>query len=127
MRKILTDKQVAWAYKMWCIGYTQEQIGDALFVHARTVFNALSKRRKVRPVLVAPPEILSSDLEGIHNTSRIISVEGYKAFTGTMLIKHRYFASEIIDGQWLYKPDTDCWYCGGKSYPAEICEVLEVV
>ena len=53
---------------------------------------------------------------------KMIMVEGYKAFRGTMAIGD--FVS--ITGDWLYKPDTDCWYCKGKSYPAEFCEVLEV-
>ena len=53
---------------------------------------------------------------------KIIEVEGYKAFRGSMVIGNR----TIICGEWLYKPDCDCWYCGGKSYPAELCEILEV-
>lgn len=60
---------------------------------------------------------------------RIISVEGYKAFRGYMRITPRntaYFPHEVY-GDWLYKPDTDCWYCNGLSYPADVCtiEVIE--
>lgn len=56
---------------------------------------------------------------------KIISVEGYKAFTGCMRIDWR-IAVERICGDWLYRPDTNCWYCNGESYPAECCTILEV-
>lgn len=53
--------------------------------------------------------------------------EGYRFFTGTMLIIHPDpdTPPEKISGHWLYKPETGCWYCGGMSYPAEICEIKE--
>lgn len=53
--------------------------------------------------------------------------EGYRFFTGTMLILHPDpdTPPEKISGHWLYKPETGCWYCGGISYPAEICEIKE--
>ena len=55
--------------------------------------------------------------------------EGYRFFTGTMLILHPDpdTPPENISGHWLYKPETDCWYCGGMSYPAEVCEIKEGV
>ena len=59
----------------------------------------------------------------------MIRVEGYKAFHGTMKIKPKtnifkepYF---IEDKDWLYKPDTDCWYGDGRSIPADVCEPIE--
>lgn len=60
----------------------------------------------------------------------MIKVEGYKAFHGTMKItptgaavfKEPWF---IYDKDWLYKPDTDCWYGDGRSFSAEICEPIE--
>ena len=60
----------------------------------------------------------------------MIKVEGYKAFHGTMKIvpksgaifKEPYF---IVDKDWLYKPDTNCWYGDGRSVSAEICEPME--
>jgi hypothetical protein len=58
----------------------------------------------------------------------MIKVEGYKAFHGDMKIipKNRlYHAFYVLDKDWLYKPDTDCWYGNGRSYPAEICEVVK--
>ena len=55
----------------------------------------------------------------------MIKVEGYKAFRGVMKIvpKRLGWDSYEVEGEWLYKPDTDCWYNGGSSYPASICEV----
>lgn len=60
----------------------------------------------------------------------MIRVEGYKAFHGDMKItpaegaffKEPWF---ICDKDWLYRPDTDCWYGNGQSLPAEICEPIE--
>ena len=53
----------------------------------------------------------------------MIAVEGYKAFSGEMRITPKYSNSQpyTVTGDWLYKPDTNCWYCKGSSYPAEIC------
>lgn len=57
----------------------------------------------------------------------MIKVEGFKAFRGTMKIvpKRLGWESFEIKGDWLYKPEYDCWYNGDSSYPASICEVLE--
>lgn len=56
----------------------------------------------------------------------MIKVEGYKAFRGTMLITPRNPAFEPFTqtGDWLYKPEYNCWYGCGRSYPAEVCEVI---
>jgi hypothetical protein len=59
---------------------------------------------------------------------RIISVEGYKAFHGDMLITAQNTAFNsfyISDKDWLYKPDTNCWYGAGRSFPADICTPIE--
>lgn len=58
--------------------------------------------------------------------SRIIVVEGYKAFFGIMRIRPVVGRAFEVYGDWLYRPDTGCWYCKGRSYPAEVCEVLVV-
>ncbi len=57
----------------------------------------------------------------------MIKVEGYKAFRGIMKIvpKRLGFEPFEIEGDWLYKPETDCWYDGSSSYPASICEVAD--
>lgn len=56
----------------------------------------------------------------------MIEVEGYKTFKGVMRIvpKNVLFTPFEVKGDWLYKPETDCWYNGGSSYPASICEVV---
>lgn len=57
----------------------------------------------------------------------MIKVCGYKAFRGKMLIspKGNIRPPFIVDGDWLYKPEYDCWYSGASSYPADICEIIE--
>lgn len=55
----------------------------------------------------------------------MIKVEGYKAFHGNMLITPASGApSFVICGDWLYKPDTDCWYGAGQSFPADVCKIV---
>lgn len=41
-----------WAYDMWCLGYTQQQIGDAMGVCKKTVGNMLRGKTRIRPKLV---------------------------------------------------------------------------
>ena len=58
----------------------------------------------------------------------MIKVEGYKAFHGTMKVSPNnglYTPFYITDKDWLYKPDTDCWYGNGQSFPAAICEPIK--
>lgn len=60
---------------------------------------------------------------------KMIKVEGFKAFRG--LMKIRIVTDEKVHqdefyGDWLYMPDTDCWYHKGASFPAAFCEVLKV-
>lgn len=58
----------------------------------------------------------------------MIKVEGYKAFHGTMKIipKNTLYPAFYIDNKdWLYKPDTGCWYGDGRSFPEDICEPIE--
>ena len=57
---------------------------------------------------------------------RMIRVENYRAFHGTMRITPKCSVPPFeITADWLYKPDTRCWYGDGHSYPAGICEVEE--
>lgn len=56
--------------------------------------------------------------------AKIISVQGYKAFTGVMRIRWRDKPAEEIYGDWLYRPDTNCWYCDESEYPAERCIIV---
>ena len=57
----------------------------------------------------------------------MLKCENYQMFEGTMKISPK--CSEVssfeIKGTWLYKPEYDCWYCKGSSYPASIGEILE--
>lgn len=56
----------------------------------------------------------------------MIQVEGYKAFRGVMRITptNPKFPQQEIYGDWLYKPQYDCWYGHGQSFMAEICEIV---
>ena len=58
----------------------------------------------------------------------MLKCEGYKMFHGVMTITPKPVGEYKIppmdiEGVWLYKPEYDCWYCNGSSYPAEICQV----
>ena len=59
--------------------------------------------------------------------AKIINVEGYKAFRGIMRItpKAAVPAFELY-GDWLYRPDTGCWYGLCSSFADEICTIVEV-
>ena len=61
-------------------------------------------------------------------SDKIISVEGYKAFRGTMKIRPKTASvpSFELSGDWLYKPETDCWYGKGSSFAADICTIVSV-
>lgn len=50
--RILSRKEREWVYDKWCLGYTQEQIADALCVSRKTIVRAIHKRPKIRPMLV---------------------------------------------------------------------------
>ena len=58
-------------------------------------------------------------------SGKVISVEGYKAFRGTMRISPRGSEPYELCGNWLYKPETGCWYGNGRSFPKEVCTILE--
>ena len=53
----------------------------------------------------------------------MIHVDGYKAFHGKMTITPKCSGVEpfTLECDWLYKPDTGCWYGNGQSFPEEIC------
>lgn len=69
----------------------------------------------------------------------MLQCEGYKMFKGIMKVTSKFIPTTnvknvlntknnryelIIDGTWLYKPEYDCWYCKGSSYPASVCEIM---
>ena len=57
----------------------------------------------------------------------MIESEGYKAFRGTMKITPKCVDREPFTeyADWLYKPEYNCWYGNGRSFMAEICEIVE--
>lgn len=58
---------------------------------------------------------------------KIIHIEGYRVFTGTMRITPKAAVpSYELRGDWLYKPETGCWYGLCSSFAEEICEIVEV-
>lgn len=59
--------------------------------------------------------------------NQFISVEGFKAFRGTMRITPKAAVPAYdLHGDWLYKPETGCWYGKGSSFPEDICTIVEV-
>lgn len=63
----------------------------------------------------------------------MLTCEGYIMFRGVMRIVPKShggglhdFGVESIDmfGEWLYKRDTECWYCNGRSFGKDICTIL---
>lgn len=57
---------------------------------------------------------------------KMIEVDGYKAFRGKMEISPKNGLQPfIIESDWLYKLEYDCWYGNCSSYPASICEVVQ--
>lgn len=58
---------------------------------------------------------------------RIIKVDGYRMFIGTMRILNPEDGSkEEVTGEWLYRPDTGCWYCDGRTYTWSMCTIVGV-
>ncbi len=58
----------------------------------------------------------------------MLQSEGYKMFRGTGQIRNAKTGRviEAQDGDWLYKPEYDCWYGKGSSFAADICTIVEV-
>lgn len=52
----------------------------------------------------------------------MLKCEGYKMFKGSATITplNSAIPKFTITGTWLFKPDTGCWYCGGRSFPEKI-------
>lgn len=50
----------------------------------------------------------------------MLKCEGYMMFEGSATIVPVNRMPYTVSGTWLYKPEHDCWYCGGVSYPASI-------
>ena len=52
----------------------------------------------------------------------MIKCEGIKAFHGSATIRPKTdkVAPFEVEGDWVYKPETGCWYCGGRSFAEDI-------
>ena len=52
----------------------------------------------------------------------MLTCEGYKMFKSTARIVPTTDWREPFDetGTWLYKPEHNCWYVNGHSYPADV-------
>ena len=46
-------------------------------------------------------------------------------FKGKMKISPIHRPAFVLEGNWEYKAEFDCWYMGGDSFPAEICRKME--
>lgn len=59
----------------------------------------------------------------------MLKCEGYKMFYGdaTVTPKNDKFPARRIRGTWLFKPEWDCWYVNGQSFPASIVSDFEEV
>ena len=51
----------------------------------------------------------------------MLKSEGYMMFRGkATIVPKNDKPPYTVTGDWLYKPEHNCWYVGGSSYPAEI-------
>lgn len=57
----------------------------------------------------------------------ILKCEGYEMFYGTMIVSPKNTPSFEITGTWLYRQDTKCWYCGGRSFSPRYLTCKEVL
>lgn len=58
---------------------------------------------------------------------KILQCEDYKMFEGTAEIVpiNPEFEPFEVTGVWLYKPEFNCWYCNGRSFPEEVVKIKE--
>ncbi len=57
MAKRLTEGQAGEAYKLWCIGYTQEEIAEIYKVNPKTIYRTFKRRNmKKRKPPINPPK-----------------------------------------------------------------------
>lgn len=58
---------------------------------------------------------------------KILQCEGYKMFEGTAKIVplNEDIKPFEMTGTWLYKPQTNCWYCNSRSFPEVVVKVEE--
>ena len=54
----------------------------------------------------------------------MLKCEGFKMFRGTMSVRSGN-KTYLITGTWLFNPEYECWYCGGRSFPEDCCSVYD--
>lgn len=98
-----------------------EEIIDILHAY----FNVGSDSEAMIEYMNCAEEILTV----INSKSKVIEVEGYKMFSGSMIItpKAEHIKPFEVIGNWLYKPEYKCWYCNGSSYMEEICKIKDAI
>lgn len=98
-----------------------EEIIDILHAY----FNIGSDSEAMIEYMNCAEEILTA----INSKSKVIEVEGYKMFSGSMIItpKAENIKPFEVVGNWLYKPEYKCWYCNGSSYMEEICKIKDAI
>ena len=47
-----------------------------------------------------------------------------RRFKGTLRVTPVHLPAFEVEAEWEYDPDTGCYYGGGESFPAEICDVV---
>lgn len=54
----------------------------------------------------------------------MLKSEGYMMFRGTARIVPKTDWCEPFEetGDWLYKPEYDCWYVNDRSFPADVVQ-----
>lgn len=100
-----------------------EQYDDA-------VINEIVKEARISgftDVTVLNKKTIMAALKRYFSANDPVSVEGHKAFRGTMRITPNAAVPAFeLRGDWLYKPDTGCWYGKGSSFAEDICTIVEV-
>ena len=106
------------------LSHTYEKLDDATR-RVADLERELSKVRSEREFFRSRAAFFG-EVAGV--TEKVISVECYKAFRGTMRIAPKSAAPAYdLHGDWLYKPDAKCWYGKGSSFPEDICTIMEVM
>lgn len=57
----------------------------------------------------------------------MIKSENFKAFRGTMCITppNPAYTPYNLHGDWIYKPEYNCWYGCGRSFAESLCKIVE--
>ena len=60
---------------------------------------------------------------------KALDCEGYIMFIGQVDVtpKNKDITPFALFGTWLYRPDTQCWYCNGRSFTKDIVDIKEVL